>query len=152
MSNKKRVNSEILSRFIDSADSDIFSLEAFSDEEVEDLLRSEGFEPKRAERPGLALIHDILDRRRLSWMDEADAKISQMRTKVNASVQPSLDLSRVGILSRLREIMGEGQLAFAFRDRKEDSFSDEELRELLLEAEQAKTLSAETDGEDDPTE
>jgi hypothetical protein len=122
---------------------------------VEGSLRAAGVDPDRLRDDGLQLATQLLERRRLFWQEEARRRIAN-RAPLVARIAQLASMTKDDLLLRLGDLRGDPALgpsvAAAFRKRKPEESSAEELRELLQEVELLRSLGAtEPGGEDDDT-
>lgn len=148
MAGKKRTPEETLNVMREAELDDLVDeIDALSPEEVDRLLDAEGGDAagtaKRAERQ----IAAIQERRtRLSWQDEARAKLDASRAAFAAVRARRPKLPREELLARIAAAEKDprlgGPMVTFFRKRTTAETTDEELEALLDEIEAARALAA----------
>jgi hypothetical protein len=99
------------------------------------------------------MVSPLLDQRRLAWQENARQRIAQRASLLERVAQLGA-MTREQLVDRLRDLRGDPQLgapvAAAFRKRKPEESTPEELRSLLEEIETLRAIEAdERDGKDD---
>lgn len=120
---------------------------------VEQYLRDAGGNPDKIRTEGVALVHELLEQRRLAWQRKARQRIARRAPLLERVAQLSA-MTKEQLVDRLRDLRGDPQLgapvAAAFRKRQPEESTPEELRSLLEEIETLRAIEAdECDGKDD---
>lgn len=125
-----------------SLDGDILT-DAYSDEEVDALIRAKGRDPVVVGQRGAALAQQLIDAQRLSWMKEARKKQEEVRAIVGGARQ-ARNRSRMEMMDFLAAARADSQLGGRiegfWRKRRPEESSDEELGELVAEIEALRRL------------
>ena len=108
---------------------------AYPIEAVEDELRERGGDPAVIAARGRALAGQLLERRRLSWKEAARAKIAAATQAIARQRDDLAKMSRFELLQIISGLQQERGLSVAFQKRKPEEATDDELRELIEEAE-----------------
>ena len=149
----KKTNEVLFDDLGDSLANDLLQLDVVPDDEIDDLLTAWGGNPRAIGRAGADSVRVELDRRRLSWMDEADAKARQFRAILDEAATDVDGMSDEEVrweLERMRraESVG-GALRAAFLKRAPESAAPAERREMLRQARRLAALSRRSGGSDD---
>ena len=133
MSNKSLTDRELLDRLDASLAKDVLT-EAYTQEEVVEAIRAAGGDPAALGQRGAELANQLLKERRLSWKRAARQSLEEAQS---ASVEVDLGtLSRAELMEAIEEARKEPSLSGlvgAFRKRKPEQASEEELRALISE-------------------
>jgi hypothetical protein len=133
MSKKSLTEQELLDRLDASLAGDALT-EAYTQEEVAEAIKAAGGDPAALGQRGAELAKQLLKERRLSWRRPARQRLEEAQS---VSVEVNLaTLSRGELLEAIEEARKEpslGGLVGAFRKRKPEQASEEELRALLSE-------------------
>jgi hypothetical protein len=125
-----------------SLDEDLLT-EAYSDEEVDTLIRAKGKDPVAVGQRGVALAQRLLDAQRLAWMQRAREKQEEMRAAVGG-VHQERPRSRAEMMDFLAAARADprlgGRLEGFWRKRRPEESSDDELGELVTEIEALQRL------------
>ncbi len=137
MANTKH-HDEVLRLLQESLASDVLT-DAVSDSDVDRELHEAGGDPDAIAAQGLALATEQLEKRRLAWQDAARRKIgAQQRARQSGPQSPARSRSQLlaDIATRRAEFERRGMaVSAAFRKRKPEEASDDELAEFLDELE-----------------
>ena len=152
-SKKKRTPEEAMKAMREGQLDDLVDeIDAMTPEEVDRLLAEHGGDPAGTARRADAQIDAIKERSaRLSWQDEARAKLAASRAEFAAVRAKRPKLPRAELLARLSAAgatprLGAPVAAF-FRKRTTAEMTDEELEALLDEVEAAREAAAKKKGE-----
>src|SRR5690606_8698979 len=95
-----------------------------------------GGSPEMVRKEGASLAARLLDQRRLAWQEQARNRIAQRTSMLNRPAA-TLSMSRDDMLQRLYQAKNDPRLGApvqaAFRKRKPEESTDEELLDLLEE-------------------
>lgn len=111
---------------------------------VDDELRELGVEPIALAKRGADFVSNLLEQERLSWQTRARERGDRMGA-LASHVVAAVELGRSAILQRLDELRSSGStsgyaVAAAFRKRKPEESSDDELRALLEDMEALRAI------------
>jgi hypothetical protein len=113
---------------------------------IERFLRDEGADPEQLRREARSLVRDALEKRRLAWQERARRRIER-RAAALERVSQLPEMPKEELLRRLGELRHDGRVAHAFRKRKPEESSLDELRALLEEVELLLALEKDEDSE-----
>lgn len=133
MSKKSLTEQELLDRLDASLARDVLT-EAYTQEEIAEAIKAAGGDPAAVGQRGAEVAKQLLKERRLDWQRTAKERLAETQV---ASIEPDLtSLSREELLEAFEEARREPSLSGlvgAFRKRKPEQASAEELRALLSE-------------------
>jgi hypothetical protein len=136
-----------LRRLADFIDDDLLRDE-YPIELVDEELRAQGMDPEEIGRRGEAFVRDLLEKKRNEMHAEALAKVAPLEARARAA-RAKAPRSRASMLARIhraeRDPRFAGQVAVAFRGRKPEEPSDEELAAIVAKLEALGVLSADDD-------
>lgn len=122
--------------------------ERVSSASVDEQLRAAGLDPDAIAKEGGSYVMNLQEGERLSWQKAATRKkeafdgLAQARTNIGA-------MSQVEILARLNSLRSDPrlgpQIMTAFRKRKPEESSVEELKALLEDVEALRSLASDDD-------
>ncbi|MFO0683941.1 MAG: hypothetical protein U0234_17950 [Sandaracinus sp.] len=116
---------------------------------VDGALRAMGLDPAAVRARGRALGVTAMEKKRRGWMDEARARIEQMKTTAKATTD-YLSMSKQMLLAELERWRQHpsvgGEVRAAFRNRRPEESSEDDLRSLLEEIERVAAMH-DADGE-----
>jgi hypothetical protein len=120
---------------------DVDEILAMSDAELDAHLAANGADPAKIRADGEALAKELDARHhRLAWQDEARAKLERFQTLAAAAAARTAGrpkLPRAELLARLERARTDARftspVTVAFRNRKPEASTDEELQTLLDE-------------------
>lgn len=153
MGTQPKDEDEALRLFTESLASEIFT-DHVSKAEVDQDLRDAGGDPEAIGKRGVALVQELLEKRRLNWQNEARAKQASFASRAaERRNAPRPRRSRDEMLEaisayRTDPVMGNA-VSVSFRKRKPEESTEGELAELLDELEmlhEMKTDGKKTDG------
>ncbi len=143
MTRKSETDREFLARLESSLARDPLS-DDMPVEEVRDQLRDEGGDPEGIAARGAEIAALLLTRQRLSWMDTARTK-REARAKRLGGMKRLPRSPRTEELGKIQSARGDpklsGTVEMAFRKRKPDDLSDDEVHDLLEEIEALRLIS-----------
>jgi hypothetical protein len=136
-----------LRRMLDALDEDVLE-EEYPLELIEEEIRAAGGDPEAIGRRGAALAKELLDKRRRAFEAEALESVAELEKRaVLARARPVR--SREHMLRRVRRAEADprfaGQVAVAFRGRKPEEPTDEELATLVAKLEALGVLPPDDD-------
>lgn len=109
---------------------------------VDDELRELGIDPVVLAKRGADIATNLREEERLSWQTRARERGARMAA-IASRVVAAVDLGRAEILKRLDELRSTGSgpsIAAAFRKRRPEESSDDELRALLEDMEALRAI------------
>ena len=149
MSKKTESEAEFLARLESSLAQDPLRAD-MPIEEVRTQLREMGADPSAINKRGADAAARLLAARRLSWMGAARAKRETMARVVGGmkSLPRRPRMEEMAMIDAVRAAPGlRGAVETAFRKRKPESLSDDEVHELLEEIEALRLLTEKKDDE-----
>lgn len=139
MPNKPKNQDEAAKLLQESLASDVLRTDATTDEDVDRELREAGGDPTAIGTRGLALAEKLLEVRRLAWQDAARRKLAaHEQAGRSAKARPARTRPELlaAINTRREAFERRGMsVSAAFRKRKPEDSTDEELAEFLDELE-----------------
>jgi hypothetical protein len=140
---KKKTDAELWDAL--RADAELEAVRAMSEDAVDAELRAGGADPEAIGRRGAALAEFMLAQHDQDW--QTRAKDRQARMKKKAGDWPDFGaMPRPELMARVQAARGDARFAsapvvVAFRKRKNEEASEQELREILEEIEVLKRLA-----------
>ena len=140
---KKKTDAELWDAL--GADAELEAVRGMSEDAVDDELRAGGGDPEAIGRRGAALADFMLAQHDQDW--QARAKKRQARMKERAGDWPDFGaMPRPELIARVQAARNDARFAnapvvVAFRKRKNEEASEQELREILEEIEVLKRLA-----------
>lgn len=113
---------------------------------VEAYLREHGADPGQLRREATEFVGELMEKRRLAWQDRARRLIAK-RAPLLERVARVAAMTRDEILLRLDQLRSDGRVRAAFRNRRPEESSLDELRALLGEVELVRDIEADKDDE-----
>lgn len=114
---------------------------AYPIEVVETELRERGHDPAAVAARGRELARQILERRRLSWKEGARAKMDAAGQSLARRRDDLAKMTRAELLNIIAGLQRDKGLCVAFQKRRPEAASDDELRELIEDAELLRSSS-----------
>jgi hypothetical protein len=113
---------------------------------VDSMLRAAGADPSELAAEGAAFAKAMQEEARLAWKSHAAAKLSAFRqTASTAAAKVTAILNRQQLLDRLVELKQDpsfgGTVVMAFRKRRPEDSTDEDLRSLLESVEELRAIA-----------
>lgn len=119
---------------------------------VDRAVREGGADPEAVRARGTVFVAQLKEQQRLAWQDEARRRRDAMRERASKVAVPP-GMTRDQMLRRLNELRGNPRfgapILTAFRKRKPEESSDEDLRALLEDIEGLRALQDDDHGDDD---
>jgi hypothetical protein len=121
-------------------------------EVVDQALRGGGVDPDALRKKGAELVAKLREEHRLSWQTEARRRRDAMDRRATRAIVPP-GMPRDEVLERLNDLRGNPKfgapIMTAFRKRKLEESSDEDLRMLLEDIEELRALETADEGNDE---
>lgn len=146
MTTKSRTDEELW-RAVQDLDRDLVD-PATPTEVVDSAIRAIRLDPATLRAEGRALAAALLDEKRRAWMTAARQNIESMRTRARSTTDFS-SMDKQMLLAELERWRAHptagGEIRAAFRNRKAEESSVEDLRSLLEEIERVAAMGTEED-------
>jgi len=143
MADKDKKDVVTLQKLQEDVASDVLT-DAVSEMDVDRELREAGGDPDAITRRGLAVVEEMLERRRLAWQGAAAEKLKTVRSK-SVGTRSNPQLSKAQLIERINALRSDSKLGApieaAFRKRKPEESTIDELTQLLDEMEMLRELA-----------
>lgn len=144
MTMKNDLDRDLLDRMDRILCFDVFT-EAFSDEDIDGMLRAMGADPSEIGSRGINHAQEMMDAQRLGWREVAAKRMERMKQAVARPMRNLSELTR-DVLITLIQAAGEDRstrdpVHAYFRKKRPEESTDEELRSILKQVEKLKSLS-----------